>query len=238
LVQTCDGRATGVAEWPFERIETTARPAGAQRAALDELRAASAHAVKVLDAACPPDMPLTPIARLEIMENRLAATLRAIGIVGPAIETFYGTLSDEQKARFNPTGARSTAKRQSDDSSDHGERSPGGDENARICSDEQVPKFAELTIRHVEQVVRPTDAQRAALNDLKGASSRATETLRAACPTDPATTPQARLDAMRQRVGAMLEAVRTVRPALTSFYGALTDEQKARFNTMSARELP
>lgn len=31
---------------------------------------------------------------------------------------------------------------------------------------------------------------------------------------------------------AMLAAVRTIRPALADFYGALSDEQKARFNTV------
>jgi hypothetical protein len=49
-------------------------------------------------------------------------------------------------------------------------------------------------------------------------------------------TPPARLDAMRARIVAMLEAVDVVRPALARFYGALSDEQKARFNTISRQE--
>jgi hypothetical protein len=32
----------------------------------------------------------------------------------------------------------------------------------------------------------------------------------------------------------MLDAVKTVQPALTKFYDGLTDEQKARFNTLGA----
>jgi hypothetical protein len=39
---------------------------------------------------------------------------------------------------------------------------------------------------------------------------------------------------MEKRLGAMLEAVRTVHPALTNFYNGLSDEQKARFNTLGS----
>ena len=39
------------------------------------------------------------------MEQRLNAMLEAINIVQPALESFYGSLSDEQKARFNQLGA-------------------------------------------------------------------------------------------------------------------------------------
>ncbi len=35
------------------------------------------------------------------MEQRLKATLDALDIVQPALDRFYGSLSDEQKARFN-----------------------------------------------------------------------------------------------------------------------------------------
>ena len=36
----------------------------------------------------------------------------------------------------------------------------------------------------------------------------------------------------------MLEAVKTVQPALTKFYDALSDEQKARFNTLGSPARP
>jgi hypothetical protein len=227
LVQTCDAQATAAAEFPFERIEQSVGPAGTQRAALDALRTASADAGKELAAACPRDVPRTPVARLEVMENRLGAMLRAIEIVSPAIKSFYGALSDEQKARLNQTATPPIA---------GGQRLAARDDTVRVCGGEPVPKFAELTIHHLEQVVQPTAAQRGALDDLKGAAARATATLRAACPTNPTATPVARLEAMGQRVRAMLEAVQTVRPALSGFYGLLSDEQKARFNTMSARD--
>ena len=38
------------------------------------------------------------------MEQRLNAMSRAVTTVQPALERFYGTLSDEQKERFNRLG--------------------------------------------------------------------------------------------------------------------------------------
>jgi hypothetical protein len=35
------------------------------------------------------------------MARRLKATLQALDTVQPALDRFYGSLSDEQKARFN-----------------------------------------------------------------------------------------------------------------------------------------
>ena len=41
-----------------------------------------------------------------------------------------------------------------------------------------------------------------------------------------------RLSAVDARLSAMLQAVKTLHPALDAFYALLDDEQKARFNTM------
>jgi LTXXQ motif family protein len=45
-------------------------------------------------------------------------------------------------------------------------------------------------------------------------------------------TPPDRLAAIGNRLKAMLRAVGTVQPALADFYNSLSDDQKARFNTM------
>jgi hypothetical protein len=45
-------------------------------------------------------------------------------------------------------------------------------------------------------------------------------------------TPPARLDAAGKHLEAMLQAVQTVEPALSDFYGSLDDSQKARFNSI------
>jgi len=49
---------------------------------------------------------LTPPGRIAAMEQRLKTMLDAINIVQPALESFYGSLTDEQKARFNLLGSQ------------------------------------------------------------------------------------------------------------------------------------
>ena len=82
------------------------------------------------------------------------------------------------------------------------------------------------------RVVRPDDTQRGKLQTLQSASAQASDIIKTACPSDVPATPPARLAAVGQRLNAMLQAVGTVRPALADFYGSLSDDQKARFNTM------
>ena len=51
--------------------------------------------------ACPTTDPMTPVSRLQAMIIRLQTMLDAIAIVRPALESFYSSLSDEQRARFD-----------------------------------------------------------------------------------------------------------------------------------------
>jgi hypothetical protein len=98
---TCGDPKNSLTQVPIERIETVIRPTGTQKEALDRLRDATNKAVQVLQAACPEDVPLTPVGRLEAMEKRLDAMLQAAKLLQPALDEFYATLSSEQKARFN-----------------------------------------------------------------------------------------------------------------------------------------
>jgi LTXXQ motif family protein len=101
-----------------------------------------------------------------------------------------------------------------------------------MCSP-RAAGLAAWRIGAIEEVVRPTEAQRAALDAFKEASAKAADAITAACPQDyPATSP-ARLEAMEKRLDAMLQAVRTVRPAFDAFYAVLSDEQKRRLDAVS-----
>ena len=80
--------------------------------------------------------------------------------------------------------------------------------------------------------------KRAVLDELKDATAKALDILKAACPTALPSTPTGRIEAMRQRLDAMLQAVRTVRPALEKFYESLNDEQKARFSALGSEDNP
>jgi LTXXQ motif family protein len=99
--EACGDPKSSLTQLPIERIEAVTHPAGKQKHALDLLSGATREAVKILQAACPDSVPLTPVGRLEAMEKRLGAMLQAADRVQPALDEFYATLSSEQKARFN-----------------------------------------------------------------------------------------------------------------------------------------
>jgi hypothetical protein len=84
----------------------------------------------------------------------------------------------------------------------------------------------------IDRVVQPNDAQREKLQALQAAAAQAADTIKAACPSEIPATPPTRLEAVGKRLQAMLQAVATVQPALADFYEALSDDQKARFNTL------
>jgi hypothetical protein len=98
---------------------------------------------------------------------------------------------------------------------------------ARFCGP-QGGRFGERMLDRVERATRPTAEQKPAFDALKDASNKAAEIIKAACPTETSVTPPGRLAAAEKRLTAMLEAVRTVRPALEGYYNSLSDEQKAR----------
>jgi LTXXQ motif family protein len=96
----CSSQVAGLTDWPIEQIAQTVEPDEAQRALLDDVRAASAKAIDTLKAACPTDLPSTPTGRIEAMHARLSAMLDAVRTVRPAFEKLYQSLNDEQKARL------------------------------------------------------------------------------------------------------------------------------------------
>ena len=102
--KSCSEAKPGLTNLPIEQIDAAVKPTDAQQDALKQLQAATDKAVSVLQAACPEDMPLTPPGRLEAMETRLKAMIDAANTIKPALESFYASLSNEQKARFDRIG--------------------------------------------------------------------------------------------------------------------------------------
>jgi LTXXQ motif family protein len=101
MAQICSGQASGLTDWPIERIAQQVQPTAEQRSLLDELKDATAQAVNLMQSSCPTDLPSTPTGRLAAMRQRIEPMLQAVQMVRPALEQFYGSLSDEQKERFN-----------------------------------------------------------------------------------------------------------------------------------------
>jgi hypothetical protein len=222
MAQVCTGETAGLTNWPIERIAETVNPDDSQRAALEDLRQAAARAVEALRAACPDALPSTPAGRLEAMRHRLETMKQAVQIVRPALETFYQSLNDEQKASFNALDPEQTASTQSSQR-----------DLTRVCSADATRASAPTA--QIEQALRLSAEQQTALNALNSATEKAAQLLAANCSTDETLTPPGRLAAMDQRLDAMLQALDIVQPALKQFYASLSDEQKAHFNQLGAR---
>jgi LTXXQ motif family protein len=218
--EVCNNNTSDLTDWPIERISQVVQPTEAQRAALDELRAASEKAISILKAGCPNDLPSTPTGRLAAMESRVQIMLQAVQTVRPPLEHFYQQLSNEQKARFDAL-------------SPGGESTAGADQRnlTKLCQ-ERAPGVTDLPFDRIAQATQPTPPQRPALDELKDASIKAAQGLKANCPMYEALTPTGRIGAIEKRLEATHGAVTTVQPALTKFYDGLSDEQKARFNSL------
>ena len=219
-MESCNGLAPGVSDLPIEQIKKTVRPTGEQLAVLDELQAAALKAQETVKTSCPTAVPLTPVARLDAAEARLDTMIQAVQIVRDPLEQFYDALNDEQKRSFETMGSRRRRK------------GTAGGNLAALCN-QQSGDVAKLPVDRIEQVVQPNGQQQQdAFNALKQASHDAAEQLQASCPKEVPQSPVARLDAVKTRLEAIVEAMKTIRPKLQDFYTSLSDEQKARFNIM------
>jgi hypothetical protein len=217
-LESCTGLAPGVTNLPIDQIRQTVHPTADQEAALDDLSAASSQASDVISSSCPSSVPLTPIGRLDTAGQRLDATIKAIQVVRSPLERFYQALSDEQRQRFNAMN-------------DSTKGAPSAGNMAAACT-QQAGSFIDLPVQRIEQVVQPTAQQQSSFDDLKKAAQKAGDQLQASCPTAVPKSPVARIDTVETRLSAMAGAINSVRPELENFYASLSDEQKAKFNTI------
>ena len=188
LRQLCEDPEKGVTAWPIAEITRAVQPTPEQRALLDELKAAAAKAADLFKESCADTYAMTPPGRLRAMTNRVSATLDAVKIVRPALERFYQSLNDEQKARFNALGP---------DVGDRSQQPAQQEANAQAekCG-EPKSSLTQLPIERIEAVVHPAGKQKEALDRLSEATRNAVEQLQAACPDDVPLTPTGRIEAM------------------------------------------
>jgi hypothetical protein len=99
-VQACEGLAPGVADF-LDGIEEVIHPTSIQVTGLTNLRSASLRAIEVLKVSCASEVPLTPARGLDVVEKRLDALIQAMQIVREPLDTFYESLSDNQRRRFD-----------------------------------------------------------------------------------------------------------------------------------------
>jgi hypothetical protein len=214
VVQACAGLAPGVADLPMDRVERAVRPIGNQLTLFGDLKSAASRANRVLKDSCPNGVPLTPVGRLDAIEQRFSAASQALKILQEPLGAFYESLATEQRQGFDAIAAPNRTR-----------------SNALGC-DEQTSGFSSLPVERIEQTVRPTVQQMGLLDALQSAASKASVDLKKSCPAEVPGSIVDRLSVTESRLGAMLEAAKAVRPGLESFYASLDDEQKARFNAM------
>ena len=217
----CD-RPVWLSQWPIIRIAQTVGLAREQRMSLKDLQHAASEAARMLNAACPQEVPNGPIARLDAIQQRLAALLAAIESLRPGIDNFYAALMSAQKARFQMP-PKPDADGRAVSAGAENQLRPG------ICT-RHLPDISVETMGRIEALLQPTSEQGIATGALRAAIHQAAQTLRAACWDEMPATPADRLAAMRQRVSAMIDGVALVRPPLEALYELLGESQKARLN--------
>jgi len=220
LTQMCGDDSRDIAGLPIDQFQKTIQLTDAQRAALNDLAAASATAAQDIKAACPADIALTAPGRLANMQQRIEAMIAAVAVIKSPLDRFYGLLSDEQKLRLTALGK--------DQRQSQGQKTAGS--LAPTCGAPPAP--AEWPAAAIDRTVRPTETERVKLVALENATTEAANVLKASCQGDNALTPPARLDMVGKRLDAMLQAVNMVRSALDGFYATLNDEQKAKFEAI------
>jgi len=215
----CIARVKDQAMRPLDRIAETIRLNPEQRQGLDALRAVVRAAIDAETAACRGDLPATQPERLRAMIDGLWAMRYAEFRIRPALESFYGSLTDEQKAELAEqpqTVGSSTAM--------------PAVTPADVCRE---PVAAQSNpFDPIQRALRPTDDQRKNLQMLYGASMDMAQFLTSTCPAETPATPMARLDAASDRVMALLHAAMNIEPMLGGFYVSLSDQQRRRFNAV------
>ena len=162
------------------------------------------------------------MSRLDTLAKRLSALALVINTVRAPLQSFYETLSDTQRAKLDGMGRASNRVAPS---------------LAQLCTVESG-QAVEGHADEIEKALHPDETQIHALENLHDAWNRAADLVKGSCPREAPMTMSGRAEAVQKRLEALLDAIKTVRPALVTFYGSLNDEQKARFNLMAPPQPP
>jgi hypothetical protein len=214
LSAACVGFAPGIPDLPIGKIEQIAGPNQDQRAASNSLKAAAAQASEILRQACPAQMPLTPVARLNAVEQRLQAMEKAGDLVRGPLIRLYNLLTNAQRQRLDAVETAQNAK---------------GQNIEQLCSSQA--SFTDVPAREIQSRIRLGSAQKQKLQELNDASAKASGLLRDSCPRAIPQTVEARLDEAQKRVAVLIQAVEEIRPAVSGFFASLTDQQKEALNS-------
>jgi len=202
----------------IERIERLIEPSASQRDALEQLRAALAQTIERINATCPAAAPATLTERLAAIQGRIWAMHDALFTLRLPLESFYNSLTDEQRRRLRrdePASQKLAAN--------------VIDGRAQTCA-EPAAGIADGIMRAIGRAAPPSEPQRAGLDALRQNSAAMAKLVAGSCPSDPRLGPLDRFAAATDRLDVMLFAVMSMGPALQQLYDSLDDKQKAGLN--------
>jgi LTXXQ motif family protein len=217
------GATSANADALIDQIERAVGPNASQRGALGQLRRALAQAIERITTTCPTAMPTSIAERLNEIQNRIWAMHDALLTVRLPLETFYNSLSDEQRQQLRQAEPQ-TAQRAADVTEGRGRTA--AEAHAPTCA-EPGAGSADWIMRAVERAAPPDEQQRAGLEMLRLRSSAMAQLIAASCPTNPHLDPVGRFAAAADRLNLTLFAVMSMSPALQQLYDSLDPKQKA-----------
>ncbi len=97
-----------------------------------------------------------------------------------------------------------------------------------------APGVTDLPLDRIESTLQLTGEQLKALDDLKAATSQASDILKTSCSSEVPQSPVDRLDAVQKRIDGMMQALTIVRAPLDNFYNLLNEEQRQRFAALGS----
>jgi hypothetical protein len=202
----------------IDRIESEINPEAAQRAALQKLGESLAMASGFLARQCPKDIPAEPVPRLQIMGTQVQELTLALDIIREPLQQLQQSLSARQGERWAAMSQAAAA----------GGKARSND----VATCAAAPTAIDWSVDELTQSLQPNDAQRDALAEVRQAFARAARDLDALCPTSPLPNPLARLASTEARLDAEWRAILTIGVALAGLEQKLTDDQRARFNSI------
>ena len=230
MIRACDRQALELKNMPLNAVAEMSKPTERQRDALEQIRSAALSSSEALAAACPKNLSASVHERLDTLSHTLDAMAVSLATLRPAFATFYGLLSDEQKARLVAMMLSKDPDAQSEEKSrshQDATRQIGGSRGVSNCQ-QWVAYLKSWPIRQIEDRASLSDDQRATLYELTGGIYRAAGKLKATCLADDRFTPSGRLDAREEQLKALQQSVDAISPMYSRFEDELTDSQKAQ----------
>ena len=162
-VDACGGLAPGVAHLAIDRVAEAIHPTGDQITSLAQLKTA-VQASEIFATSCASAVPITAVGRLDVVEKRIDAMIKATEIVRTPLTNIYDSLTNDQRQRLAAAlGADLVI----------GGKAQGTRDGAAAFCEGQAAEFPHLPLMDVAHDMHLTERQQAAFDRVISASSKA-----------------------------------------------------------------